>query len=1040
MSEVRKLVTVVTSCVVASTDSNVPGPDAREHARRRALASMRDVLARHGATIQEAAGDTIVAVFGIPFVHEHDAWRALRAVVQLRAKLDGESDPRSGVRVATRSGVSSGVVTVTDHGDGSPVAAGDPLRLAAQLREAARPGDVLMTTATHDLVRHTVRTEATVLFPAGVGGPPVRAFRLAEWLSGPPTRPRHFDSPMVGRERDHRLLIDWLERATADRTCLLFTIQGDPGIGKSRLVEEFARTVAGRATVLRGQCLWYGDGITFWPLKTVVQEGAGLLDNDGPAAIHQKLVAVLGDEPQAEAIADQVAQVLGIVEPTGPPEQAFFSVRRLLEAMARARPLVLVFDDIQWAEPTFLELVEHIVDYARDVPILVVCLARREDLLRNYPTWSGGKVNAITIRLGALNEEQSRRLVASLLGDERLAEEAWALVGDAAVGNPLFVEETLGMLVDDGLLHLAHGRWRLDGDLLSVRVPPSLRELLAERLDRLSQASRAVIERAAVVGQVFYRGAVAEMVPEDVRPQVDAGMAALASKGFIRPVARELIDDDTYQFRHLLILDAAYASLGVRERSELHTRFASWLERVLGQRAMEVDEIIGYHLERAHQYRSLIGPVDDQARGLASAAASRLARAGQRAFHRGDTTAAVNLLTRAKELKEESDPTRLLLLAQVGQALRVAGELPAAEAVLGEVIQGAVANGDRRLEHSAEIELAHVHLYTDPEGKTIEALERAQRAIRVFESLDDDRDLAEAWILVSVVHLMRNEMRERRQALEQALVYARRSSDSRNEGWIRWGIISSMAHGPNPVAEVVTFAEAQLELARAKGNRLLEAGAIVHLGRLEAMLGRFAEAREHVERARHLCEELGLRSWAAVCWQMSGFVESLAGDPAAAERALREEYRALEQLGERSYLATCAAHLAHVLYDLGRDDEAVKLTRVTEELAATDDVDAQILWRGARAKALARGHPDSRVAALALAEEGAELARRLEDDPNSQASSLMDLAETMRLCGRSDGVAELIEEAIGLYEKKGNIVAVRRARLPLGRAEGRWPS
>jgi class 3 adenylate cyclase/tetratricopeptide (TPR) repeat protein len=1028
-SGVRKLVTVVSCDVAPSRPDRGSHPQTYDEVLRGARLSMQGLLERRGATIQETPGDVITAVFGIPLVHEHDAWRAIRAVVELPAVLDslgGELRPDSGLGLTLRAGISGGVVTMADPGDGRPIAVGEPLTLASQLRQAARPGDMLMTVATHQLVKHVVRAEAVVLYLDGPQHPPVRALRLLELLRGAPARPRHFDSPMIGRERDHRLLTDVLERATADRTCYLSIVLGEAGIGKSRLVQEFAESVAGRATVLRGQCLWYGDGITFWPLKTVVQDGAALLDNDGPDEIHEKLVALLSGEPQAETVADQVAQVLGIIEPTGPPEQAFWSVRRLLEALARARPLVLVFDDIQWAEPTFLSLVEHIVDYARDAPILVVCLARRDELLEHHPAWVGGKMDATTISLAALNETESQRLLVNLLGDERLAKRAWTRIGGAATGNPLFVEEMVGMLVDDGLLHLVDGRWRLAGDLLRVRVPPSLRELLAERLDWLSPASRAVVERAAVVGQVFYHGAVTELVPEDVRPEVDASVVALIRRGFIRRVPPELLEDDTYQFRHLLILDVAYASLPESERAELHMRFARWLERVLGKRAKEVDEIIGYHLERAYQYRSRLEPIDQRARQLANDAAERLARAGQRAFYLGDTTAAISLLRRAKDLREESDPARLSLLAQMGQALRVAGDLPAAELILAEVIDSAAANGDSRLEQAALIERAFVRLYSDPEGQTREALAQAQRAIRVFESLGDDRRLAEAWILVSVVHLMRNEIRERKRALEQALVHARRSGDTRSEAWIIWGVISSMAYGPNPVAEAVAYAEAQLEAARTKGNRVLEAGAIVHLGRLEAMLGRFTEARDHVARAHRLCEELGMRSWAAVCLQMSGFVESMAGDLLAAEQDLRNEYRELAQLGDKTYLATSAAHLADVLYGLGRDDEAMRLTRITEELAATDDVDAQILWRGARAKAMARGDPEHRETALALAQEGADLARWL-DDPNTRAGALMDLAETMHLCGRSDGVADVVMEAIRLYEQKGNVVAAQRA-------------
>ena len=1023
----RRFVTVLACDVAGLQEAGDDHPTAE--AVRSALAVTHDELTRHGAVVQEDPSG-VLATFGLPLVHEHDAWRAVHAALQVRTALaqpDALADRHPDARVALRIGISSGLVTTPDGGNGHPVSAAGPVLEASRLRRAARTVDILMTTLTHELVKHAVRAEAAVLFPDGSPMPPMRALRLRELLPGGPARRRHFDSPMIGRRWEQMLLVQLLERAIEDQTCQLFTIFGDPGIGKSRLAEEFAETVADRATTLRGRCLWYGEGITFWPLKTVAQAGAGLLEDDGPEQVHEKLAASLGDDPQADAIASQVAQVLGIADPTGPQEQAFWSVRRWLEAMARKRPLVLIFDDVQWAEKTFLDLVDHVADYARDAPIVVGCLARRADFLRRFPGWGAGRVNSTSILLEPLKERESRQLLTSLVGDEWLGNEASRHIGARAEGNPLFVEEMLGMLVDDGLLRQVDGQWRLQGDLWSVDVPPGLQALLAGRLDRLPETSRTILECASVIGRVFYRSAIAWLVPPDVEPQVDGSLLALIRGGFIRQMPQELLEDETYQFRHPLMLDTSYAALEEGARADLHTRFARWLEQVLGQRAREVDDIIGYHLERAYRYRMQTGQDGERAHRLADDAAERLARAGQKLFHLGDVAAATALLTRAKDLKRPDDTTRLPIVAQLGQALRVGGQFRDAESVLTETIDGAAANQDHRLEQSALIELAFVRLYTDPEGKTTEALERAQQAMAVFQTLGDDRQLAEAWNLVAVVHLIRCEMGERKRAFERALVHAQRSGDQRNEAWIRWGIISSMAYGPDPIPDVIAFAETQLEQARAKGNRVLEAGAIVHLGRLLAMRGRFTEAREHVQKARLLCEDLGLRSWAAVCWQMSGFVESLAGDAKAARRDLEEEYATLERLEERSYLATSAAYRAQVLYDIGQDDdEVVRLTQVTENQAATDDVHAQILWRGARAKALARQDRDP-TAALALAQQAADLARPL-DDWNTRAGALMDLAETMYLCDRRARVDETAVEAIQLYEAKGNLVAADRAR------------
>ena len=1027
-SETRKTITVI--CCAVDNFGELGArldPEALQGLLADYRESMRTVVDRYGATMEQWASDTILVVFGVPRVHGDDALRSVLAASEMRSVLNHRNDEFQrvwGVRITTRTGIGTGtVVAATDSTPSQLALAGDAINLATRLERIARPGEVLLSDATYRLVRGAVAAEPVTPVPADGRQAPVRAVRLLGVIYATNRAP-HLDAPMVGRDQEQSLLLQSFERAVSNRACQLFTILGEAGVGKSRLVHELTSLVQDRAAVIQGQCLPYGDGITFWPLVTAVRQGANLREDDTPSIAHDKLTALLGDEQHGPSIADHVLQVLGIAEPAAPPEQILWAVRKLLEALAGERPLVVVFDDIQWGEAKFLDMVEHVAEWSRDVWLLIVCVARPE-LLDTRPTWGGGKLNSSTILLEPLSDEESKRLLAHLLDYQDLAVEAWDRISEAAEGNPLFIEEVLGMLVDDGALVRSDGRWVLAADTSRVTVPPTIEALLAERLERLPREVRAVIECAAVVGRIFYRDAVVELASPRVGSAVDDHLMTLVGKGFIQPIRAELTDEETFRFRHLLIRDAAYESLPKALRWRLHERLARWVDAKLGDRVGEAEELVGYHLEQAHRYRSELSRLDARGRVLAAEAAERLARAGRRAFGLGDVTAATNLLGRAAALLSTDDLARLEILGLLGRALRIAGDFPKANLVLAELLEGATATAEDGLRVHALVERAFIRLYTDPEGRPEEAIARAGEAIQVFERLGDDRSLAEVWNLLAVVHLMRSDMSQRQEALERALVHARRSGDTRTEAWTIWGIVGSMAQGPTSAAEAAAFAERQLELARTKGWRLLEAGASLHLGRLHAMLGRFDQAHAQVADARRFCEELGLPFWAAATWHFSGLVEWLAGNPSEAEKHIRRGYEALGQLGEQTYRATAAAYLARVLCDLGRFDEAMNLTREVEEVAATDDVHTQMLWRGARAKALARRGDDSQ--ALHLAEEAVVLSQSIHD-PSERADILMDLAEVRRLGGLPVDASEAARQALELYEAKGNLIRARAVR------------
>jgi class 3 adenylate cyclase/tetratricopeptide (TPR) repeat protein len=1030
-AEARKIVTVV-CCAVRNFDelSERLDPEALAQVTDVFFQEMSQALERYGATVEQWGNERILGLFGIPQVHADDALRAVYASFEMRTSLNQQNSEFFRIwriRITIGIGIGTGEVVTRGAAAGPVAVLGDAINQASRLERIASAGDVLISDATYPIIRNAVTVEPVDSAVDKGWRASMQAWRLLALDQSAHPAP-HLDAPMVGRDQEQAMLLQTFERAVANHTCQLFTILGEAGIGKSRLVQEFVSLVRERATAVGGHCLPYGNGITFWPLATAIRQAANIREPDTAQVARTKLMAILGDHEHAQSIADHVLPALSLKGTAASLEQIFWAVRRLLETIARDRPLVVVFDDLQWAETTLVDLIEHVADWSKDVPLLIVCLARPE-LLDARSAWGGGKLNATTILLEPLNHEECRRLLAHLLDYQQVAEDAWDRIGEIAEGNPLFLEEILGMLLDEGKLRRKAGRWLLASENgFKAAVPPSVEALIAERLERLSPDARALIQRAAIAGRTFYRGAIITLSPAAAQPSVETNLLTLIRKGFVQPVPNELADEQTYRFRHALIREAAYEALPKAQRGELHERFAEWVEAMPKGRDRKVDELVGYHLEQAQRYHSELEPGDPHGQELAARAADRLDRAAGRAFSLGDISAAANLFARAAALLPVGGSSRLEAQAMLARALRIAGDFAKANVVIGEVIEGATAACEEGLRTQALVERAFIRLYTDPEGRPEEAIAQAADAIGVFETLGDDRNLAEAWTLLSLVHLMRSDMVARREALECALLYVRRSGDTRNEAWITWGIVGSVAQGPTPAAEAAAFAGQHFKLAREKGWRFLEAGASLHLGRLQAMLGQFEEAREHVAEAQRICQELGLAFWAATFNHFLGFVEMLAGEPSAAEHHFLRGYEALGRLGEQTYRLTTAAYLAHALYELGRYEEVMDLTRSIEEEAATDDVHTQVLWRGARAKALAR--LGGGAEAVEIAEKAVALSQAIADE-STRADALTDLAVARRFSGLPTAAAAAAAEALDLYEAKGNVVRVRTTRALL---------
>jgi predicted ATPase len=807
---------------------------------------------------------------------------------------------------------------------------------------------------------------------------------------------------MVGRERELAELRGAFDDAVAEQACRMITVLGPAGIGKSRLASELLSSVRDEASMLVGRCLPYGEGITYWPLRDVVREAAGDLTL-------AQIEELLEGEDDADRIAACVAGAIGVGEAAGAPDETLWAVRRLFEHLSRDRPLVVGFDDLQWAEPTFLDLIEYLVGWSRDAPILVVCLARPE-LLDKHPTWLTVTPNATSITLEALSDQEAESLLDVLRGEADVSSDVLARITEAAEGNPLFVEQMLAMMTTDD------GR---DGE---PEIPPSIHALLSARLDRLEPVERAAIERASVIGREFWRGAVADLSREEDRASVSPVLMTLVRKDLIEPARSIFPWEDGFRFRHALIRDAAYQAIPKETRADLHERFASWLERTAGERANELEEILGYHLEEAFRYREELGPVGEEGRELAIRAGERLAAAGRRAIvARGDLAAAVSLLGRSASLLPEDQPLRRELLPELGSALMRTGDFARAEGVLQEATEAAAAAGDRRLELRTIIERQFFRGFTQPEGSVAEIIDVTERTIPQLEELGDDLGLAKAWWLKSEVYVNACQWGERAGALERALEHAHRSGDAAEVATITSQLAQALYYGPTSVSEAV--ARCEQYLSEHPENRSLEASVTGVLAGLRAMQGDFDEARRLQARAREIHEELGQRFRIAARSVMGAQIEQLAGRPEQAVAILRWAYETLSEMGARSIMSTMAAFLADALCLTGEYEEAEEISKVSEQQAAAADVVTQVLWRSARARAIASRDPR---AAETLAREALATAQAT-DYPDLEARALMSVAEVV---GPGGEASRLLDDARRLYEEKGNVAAV--ARLSVG--------
>ena len=988
----RKTVTVVFLELAESATAGATDPEMVRSLHARCVETATGILGRHGGTVQGLIGGVIVGVFGVPTAREDDALRAVRAAVELReavAGLPSVPEPDRGLRLVAQIGISTGEVVVGDSATGPAAASGDAVKLAARLQQAAGEGEVLIGEATRQLLGNAARVESVATLVLDQRGRPATIWRLVDLIPGAPARAPDRTQPLVGRKGELARLHTALQRARRQRRASRLTVIGEPGVGKSRLALEFVETLATDVRAFSCRCPAYGEGITFWPLRELMLQAAG---DRGPAGIS----ALLAGQGDADAIAAQIAGAIGLGVEPGAGRELFPALRRLFETLVHDQPVTVVVDDVHWAQPMFLDLLEYLTESVQ-APLLIVCLARPE-LFDERPGWTAG--DATSLVLEPLPPGDSERLVAQRLAGRLVPDDVVTHVVEMAQGNPLFIEQLLAALRDEGKL----------------RVPPSVHALLAARLDRLGPAERDLLRCASVIGAEFSLEALAALVPDEARRFLGRHLDALQRKEFVGRARRDVQRGRAFAFRHVLIQQTAYRSTTRRARAELHERLAGWLDQ---RRALELEEVVAYHLEQAFEQRRRLGLADETTHELALRAGERLAWCGLRAYGRFDMTAAENLLSRARALLPADHPRRYEVLRRLSEAYPTLGRLSDAEAVLAEMIEDPRVHEDPRGEQRLRLEQLRVRLIAGPDPMRQDSI-RAEvaRALEVLEPSGDDIGISQACYLLATMCQRSGQIRKLEEIGRRGLDHARRSGDLREQLGALWWPSWALVAGPTPVPDAIRAC--QDLLSTGPGEHV---GVLADLAYLKAMRGEFDEARELATRARRqVLERIRVRRALTVLAHRSAETEILAGDLKAAERTLHQVIEVALDVGERDQTSQIAAELARVLSARGAMEEAARFATLSQQQAPAESVVAQALWRAATARVL-------------VVRENAEAVRLLQDAIalvpddmlNLRADLHFDLAVTLLSTGARDQARAVLDEATLLYERKGNLVGARRA-------------
>ena len=974
--EVRKTVTVLFCDVVGSTRlGEATDPETTRRVMSRFAQSMTEVVTVYGGTVERFRGDEVMAVFGVPVVHEDDALRAVRAGMEMQrrlAELNVELLETWGVELACRIGINSGEVVAGDPGTGDTFVTGDAVNLGKRLEQAAQPGEILIGTTTYPLVKDAVRVGPRERFTAKGKSDAVDRFRLEDVDATAAGYARRLDAPLIGRADELERLEAAIATLVGQSRCGVVGVTGQAGIGKSRLVREVVARLADEVTVLSGRCLPYGAGITYWPLVELVRDLGGL----------DAAEKVLERSDDAADVLACLRTVVAQSDRIDPNDQVFWAVRRLFEALARGRPLLVCLEDLHWAEATMLDLVEYLESFSEG-SIVMLCDARPE-LLEGRPSW----VRFPLFELEPLSETETDELVSSLgVADSGVRDR----IASTAEGNPLFAEQ-LAVMVGESEL----------GPADDLELPASIQALLAARLDGLEPTERRALERASVVGKEFWRRAIADLSSEEDRPQIGRALLSLARKGLVQPVRADVPGEDTMRFRHTLIRDVAYGAIPKSVRAETHESFAAWLQSNARAGFGDHDEIVGYHLEQSARFKQELGRPDA---ALAARAGERLGAAGRRALWRGDNRAAAALLERAVELLR---PTRVdvaleLDLASVQQAP------PEAAAIATRAAEGAHSAGDLSGEAAARVVDAFQRLLFG-EGSPEEVDTLAGVAIPLLEQAENDACLVHVWAAFGFgVANVRGQYAEWARAAGEALRHARLAGQRPAHLFY---LEVPLLVGPMPADEALGTLDAALP-------DVPHPSVLIVRSQFLAMLGRFDEAWPSARHASDQLRELAAGPHAGGEYTLAE-IAALAGNHALAAQYMEQYCDYLSEHGQHGLLSTFAPWLGRILCILGRFDEAEPRGELGRELGDEHDVLTQSLWRQVQARV--DSHRGRHENAESLAREAVAMIEQT-DALNFQAGALSDLADVLAAAGRTREAVAALDQALERYERKGNASA-----------------
>jgi DNA-binding SARP family transcriptional activator/predicted ATPase len=954
-----------------------------------------DVIRRHGGSVQGYIGNTVVGIFGLLELHEDDAVRALRAAVEIRdvvaeANDAPERDPR--VRISLAIGIESGPVFVGAGISRERLTTGDAVELSTALAQDGSDNEIFLGERVRHLAEKIISVDSmeSVSFP--MRSEPISRWRLKGLQPDEPVLPG--SATYVGHQRELRELRAVLGRAASESTCRLITIVGEAGIGKSRLTGEFLSTLEpDHIIAVIGHCLSYGQGTTYHPVAEIVAQLSG-------GDLQNGLVDLLRGEPSAESIALRVLTTIGRSQESVQADETFWAVRRLLEWAARERPMVVVIDDIHWADPALLDMLDHVATFSSGSPMLLVCLAR-PDLLEAVPSWAVPQPNRSILALERLDDAESHELVAALDPRAELNQDERRRAVRVAEGNPFFLEQIVAVSATGA----------------DASLPPNVQAVLAARIDRLKHGERSLLGLAAVAGQSFRRYEVVELMDGADRPDIGRHLATLVHKQLVRPGHPDVDGRDSFQFAHALIREAAYEAMPKQLRADLHEKMANQLKSTADPQA----EVVGYHLERAYRLCAELVPVRERERALATEAAEWLDVAARAVFLREDLAGGAGLLERAASLFAQDDVRRFLLLPRLGEALFKTGRLGNAERVLDEAIEYAQTENVPELAALAGVERQRVLIQEGSAWSVAEATRVADTAIEVLGASGDELGQCRAWCLHATIKWILGLAFDAGQNWMRASEYAERAGNTQELFEILCWRASAAAFGPTAVKVAIQQCD---EIRDQVASSPIAVANVLHpLAQLHAMNGDFDLARRLIRDADAILDDLGrLESTVS---HHEAWVEMLAGWPATAEAKLLVGYQRLTAMGEKSLLATTAAILAQAAFAQDKEEAAEEYCRVSEQAAAADDFPARAAWRGVRAKILARqGQFD---AAEMLAWEAVRLVERT-DLVTAQADSFFDLGAVLERAGRDIGAEAAIRRALELSLQKGNIVSTQRAR------------